>query len=357
MAIDVRIIKLLYNKHMPMQKSIPLSQHSTMQLGGNAAFATEIHNRLELTEALNWAEENQLPVIMIGEGSNIIWKDEGFNGLLLINKVSGFEVFDEDQENCYVTIGAGENWDSIVERTVQAQVSGIEAMSLIPGSAGATPVQNVGAYGQEISQTLVSIEAYDMSTKAFVTIPNQDCGFGYRTSRFKTTDKGRFLLMGLTLHLMHSQMEPPFYPSLQGYFDNHGTTDFSPNSVRNAVIAIRSNRLPDPAKVANCGSFFANPIIDRIQLSDLIDSYPGVVYWTQDDESIKLSAGWLVENAGFKDYHSPETGMATWPNQAMVLINEHAKSTADLLTFRQQITNAVQQKFGIQLQQEPELLP
>ncbi|MGD0284285.1 MAG: UDP-N-acetylmuramate dehydrogenase [Candidatus Saccharimonadales bacterium] len=342
---------------MNIQKNVSLSQYSTMRLGGIVAFVSEIHNRQELTEAFNWAETNHLPVITIGEGSNIVWKDEGFKGLLLINKVPGYDVFDEDEENYYVTVGAGENWDSVVERAAVAQVSGIEAMSLIPGSAGATIVQNAGAYGQEICQTLVSIEAYDMQTKTFLTISNQDCAFGYRTSRFKTNDHGRFIIMGMTLHLMHTQMTSPFYPSLQDYIDKHNIKTYEPMAIRNAVIAIRSNHLPNPAVVANCGSFFENPIIDRIQLSELLDRYPDMVYWNQDNEDIKLSAGWLIEHAGFKDFHNQQTGMATWPTQAMILINEHARSTADLLAFRQLIIDTVNQKYGIKLEQEPELLP
>jgi len=230
-------------------------------------------------------------------------------------------------------------------------------MSLIPGSAGATLVQNVGAYGQEISQTLVSAEAYDLKTRSYITIPNQDCGFGYRTSRFKAPDHGRFILMRLTLHLSHNQMTPPFYPSLEKYLDGHGIKTYEPSVIRNAVIAIRTDHLPNPDINANCGSFFGNPIIDRVQMSELLDRYPNLVYWYQDEDNIKVSAGWLVENAGFKDFHSQETGMATWPTQAMVLINEHARTTADLLAFRKLITDTVKQKFGIQLEQEPEILP
>ncbi|HUD07618.1 MAG TPA: UDP-N-acetylmuramate dehydrogenase [Candidatus Saccharimonadales bacterium] len=342
---------------MPIQKNISLAEHSTMRLGGMAAYAAEVHNRRELTDTLTWAETNRLPVIMIGEGSNIVWRDEGFNGLLLINKVLGYEVFEEDKENYYITVGAGEHWDDVVERTTLAGVSGIEAMSLIPGSAGATLVQNVGAYGQEISQTLVSVEAYDLKTGSFITIPNLDCSLGYRTSRFKAPDHGRFMLMGMTLHLSRNQMSPPFYPSLEKYLDDHSIKTYEPSVIRYAVIAIRSSHLPDPNINANCGSFFANPIIDRVQLSELLDRYPNLAYWYQDEDNIKISAGWLVENAGFKDFHSQETGMATWPAQAMVLVNEHARTTADLLVFRKLITDTVKKKFDIQLEQEPELLP
>ena len=150
---------------------------------------------------------------------------------------------------------------------------------------------------------------------------------------------------------------PPFYPSLQAYLDQHQITDFPPKTIRDAVIAIRTAKLPDPAMVANNGSFFANPIIDQGQLSALLDKYPGLVYWPQEGGGIKLSAAWLVEQAGFKDYHDKETGMGTWPTQALVLVNEHAKSTSDLLKFKQKIIDSVQDTFGVQLEQEPELLP
>src|SRR5688572_9888016 len=151
---------------MNIQQNVPLSQHSTMRLGGNAAYLTEITSRRELTEALTWAEEqSNLPVIMIGSGSNIIWRDEGFPGLVIVNKIMRFEEQQEDGENYYVTIGAGENWDDVVARVTEKGMTGIEALSLIPGTAGATPIQNVGAYGQEIADTLVSIEAYDSQLK------------------------------------------------------------------------------------------------------------------------------------------------------------------------------------------------
>ena len=328
-----------------------------MRLGGTVAYCVDITNRTDLREAITWAYKNKQPVITAGGGSNIVWHDEGFDGLLLINKVMGYQEFQEDSENYYLTVGAGENWDSVVDRSVQAGASGIEALSLIPGTAGATPIQNVGAYGQDISQTLVSIEAYDINGGQFITIPAEDCHFSYRSSRFKTADRGRFVILGITLHLMKTNPIPPFYPSLQAYLDQHQITDFTPKTIRDAVIAIRTAKLPDPAMVANNGSFFANPIIDQGQLSALLDKYPGLVYWPQEGGGIKLSAAWLVEQAGFKDDHDKETGMGTWPTQALVLVNEHAKSTSDLLKFKQKIIDSVQDTFGVQLEQEPELLP
>lgn len=342
---------------MQMLQNVPLKLHSTMRLGGMAAYLVDIHDRRELTEALAWADEHNLPVMMIGGGSNIIWRDEGFPGLIMVNKIMRFEEQQEDEENYYVTVGAGENWDETVARTVEKGMTGIEGLSLIPGTAGATPIQNVGAYGQEIAQTLVSIEAYDRQAKQFVTLPPSDCAFGYRTSRFKTTDRGRFFITAITLHLLHADPQPPFYAALQHYFDEHNIGEFTPQTVRDAVIAIRQSKLPDPAKVANNGSFFANPIVDEGVLTQIQADYPDIPHWPMPQNQVKISAAWLLEQAGFKNMHDPETGMATWPVQPLVLVNEKAQTTAQLLAFKQKIVGTVQQRFNITLEQEPELLP
>ncbi len=342
---------------MDIRQNVSLKEYSTMRLGGMAAYAIDVHDRNEVAQAVAWAVERNLPILMIGSGSNIVWRDGGFAGLLIINKIPRFEEQQEDDENYYVTIGAGENWDSVVARTAAKGMTGIEGLSLIPGTTGATPVQNVGAYGQEISQTLVSVEAYDSQTQQVINIPGSECGFAYRTSRFKTSDRGRFFITAITLHLLHKNPEPPFYGALQTYFDEHGIREYTPQIMRDAVIAIRSSKLPDPTKVANNGSFFGNPVIDEGTLAQLQADYGPVPHWPTEDGRIKLPAAWLLEQAGFKNVHDPETGMATWPTQTLVLVNEHATSTTQLLAFRQKILDAVQQKFNITLEQEPELLP
>jgi UDP-N-acetylmuramate dehydrogenase len=344
---------------MNIQTDVALRDYSTMRLGGSGKYLVEIHERAEIEEAVAWAVEHQVPPLMIGDGSNIVWRDEGFEGLLLVNKIMGYQEFPEDDTNVYVTIGAGENWDSVVQRTVNANLTGIEALSLVPGTAGATPIQNVGAYGQEIAQTLVSVEAYDLHTRSFLTIPAADCAFGYRTSRFKTFDRDRFMISSLTLHLMKQNPTPPFYRALGEYLAtrHHGKT-YTPDDIRKAVIDIRTRKLPDPAKVANNGSFFANPIISSSLLVEIQNDFPDIPHWpTADPNAVKIPAAWLIEQAGFKDIHDEETGMATWKTQPLVLVNEHAKTTADLMKFKQQIVDAVASKFRITLEQEPEILP
>ncbi len=346
-----------YNANMDIRQHVSLRDYSTMRLGGTAAYLVDIHAKQDIPQAIAWADEHNVPVMMIGSGSNIVWKDEGFGGLVLVNKILGFEERQEDDENYYVTIGAGQNWDDAVARVTAKGLTGVEALSLIPGTAGATPIQNVGAYGQEISQTLVSVEAYDRQTKQMVNIQNIDCGFAYRTSRFKTTDRGRFFITAITLHLLHQNPQPPYYGALEQYLTDHNITEHTPQTIRDAVIAIRSFKLPDPAKVANNGSFFANPIIDEGRLAQLQASWPNIPHWPAGEGRVKISAAWLLEQTGFKDMHDAQTGMGTWPVQPLVLVNEHANSTAQLLQFRQKILDAVKQTFDITLEQEPELLP
>ncbi len=338
-------------------ENVPLSAYSTMRLGGPARYLTDINNRNEIPEALEWATQHQLPVIMIGGGSNIYWDDGGFNGLVLVNKILRFEVFEEDGTNVYVTAGAGENWDSVVKRTVDKGYTGIEQLSLIPGLTGATPIQNVGAYGREIKDVLVTVEAYDTRARQFVTIPGSDCQFAYRSSRFKTTDKGRFFITAITLHLTKGNPAPPYYEAVAAYFKENNIANPTPQTLRDAVIAIRTSKLPDPATVANNGSFFHNPIIPADQFLQLQAHYPMVPHWQVDNNKVKISAAWLMEQAGFKDFHDSGTGMATWKNQPLVFVNEHAQSTADLRKFRDKVAAAVKEKFGIVLQQEPEELP
>jgi len=338
--------------------NVSLSNYSTMRLGGIADYLAEVHDRQQLVEALVWARERKLPVLMIGGGSNIYWQDDGFRGLVLVNKISGYEDRAEADGVHVLTVGAGELWDSVVARSVAAGLTGIEALSLIPGTAGGTPVQNVGAYGQQISDVLVEVEAYDTQADQVVTIPTAGCAFSYRNSRFKSTDRGRFFITTITLRLQMGNPVPPYYSAVEDYLEKHDIkTPLTPAMLREIVMDIRSSKLPDPAVVANNGSFFANPIVSADKASRLQAEFPGMPCWPTGDGMCKIPAGWLIEQVGMKGFHDEETGMATWDKQALVLVNEHAKSTSDLLHFKQKIVGAVEEKFGVTLTQEPELLP
>lgn len=341
---------------MNILKGVSLKLHSTMRLGGTADYLVNIKTRDDLAKAEAWAEKNGLPVRMIGGGSNIIWRDEGFKGLVMVNKIRGFKKVSEDEASATYQIGAGENWDTAVDQLVGLKLQGVECLSLIPGTVGATPVQNVGAYGQDISQTLVEVEAYDRMEKDFVVLPNDMCAFGYRTSRFKTTDNGRFLICSITLKLNKARPQPPFYDALAKYLEEKDQKSPTLLQVRRAVIAIRSQKLPDPLLVPNNGSFFANPVISTSHYQRLQASYKDIKAWELEG-GYKISAAWLIDKAGFKAKLDPETGISAWKNQPLVLVNERAKRTTDLIRYQDKITDKVHEMFDINLEREPEILP
>lgn len=328
-----------------------------MRLGGNARYLVEINTKEDTAEAVKWAKSRNLNYRMIGDGSNIVWRDEGFAGLILVNRIKGREILPLGESEALITLGGGEQWDSSVEWTIQQGYSGLEYLSLIPGTVGAAPVQNIGAYGSELAETLKEVRVYDTATDNFNVISTEECGFSYRNSRFKSSDNGRFMITEIVVQLNKNIPQPPFYEALQEYFEKNGITQFTPAIIREAVIAIRSSKLPDWRVVANNGSFFTNPVIDQSHFQELQKQYPDIKGWPAYDGRIKVAAGWLVEQAGFKGVHDDETGMATWDKQALVLVNESARTTSDLLAFRQKIIFKVDELFGIVLAQEPELLP
>lgn len=342
---------------MNIQENVDLSSHSTMRLGGKARYLSEAASEEDIRDIVEWAKAKQIPFLMIGDGSNIVWRDEGFAGLIIVNRLRGRKILNEDEAGATISIGGGENWDEVVAWTVEKGWSGIEFLSRIPGTVGAAPVQNIGAYGAELADTLIEVEAFDTEHMAFGGIAKEACGFAYRTSRFKGADKGRFLITGIVLKLNKNQPAPPFYESLQAYFDEHKITDYSRETVREAVTAIRGVKLPDPSVVNNNGSFFTNPIISKEQFENLQKRYPDIKGWPTAEGDVKVSAGWLVEKAGFKDFHDQQTGMGTWKGSALVLVNERARHTSDLLEFKQKIVFKVDELFDIVLEQEPELLP
>jgi len=341
-------------------ENVPLNAYSTMRLGGNARYLADVSNQFDIPKALAWADRQHLPVVMIGGGSNIYWDDNGFPGLVLVNKIEHFEKLDAGEGEAYYTIGAGENWDSAVARTVGEGFGTLAPLSLIPGTAGATPIQNVGAYGLEISDVLTTIQAYDSQERNFVTLRGSECNFGYRTSRFKTTDKGRYFIVAITLRVNNKPIKPPFYKALEEYFEKQGINEFTPKVVRDAVINIRTSKLPDPNVVATNGSFFANPIVQKEFFLELytrhqiLATWHSKWFWELPDGNYKIAVGALMESLNLKGIHDAETGMSTWHTQSMVLINEKATKTSQLELFRDKITDLVYKTYGIKLEQEPE---
>jgi UDP-N-acetylmuramate dehydrogenase len=336
---------------MQVHTNIPLKNFTTMKIGGPARFMVEVRTPEELITVHQNAASKKLAIFIMGGGSNVIAKDEGFDGIVVRIRIPGFEIVNDNMNSTTVKIGAGENWDEVVKRTVDMHLSGIEAMSMIPGTSGATPIQNVGAYGQDISDTLVSLEAYDSQSGTIVVLQNEACGFAYRQSIFRSEQKDRYVITSITLKLSKTSPSPPFYDSLQAYFDTHSIKIFTQQSVREAVMAIRSEKLPDPAQRPNTGSFFKNTIVEDWQLTDIKKSFPDVKFFDMGNGTSKIPTGWLIEQTGLKG--SLLHGIRVHDENALVLINESAAGYADLAAARDEIIGAVRDKFRIQIEQEP----
>ena len=351
---------------LEIKENIPLKEYSTMRVGGLARYLATVSTLEELKEALDFAKEKNLPVFVVGGGSNVIFGDGGYAGLVIACRIKGFEVLKETEDHVFIKVGAGEVWDDVVLRSVKMGLSGIEAMSIIPGLVGAAPVHNIGCYGQEVSETIFELTAYDREMGNALVFQNKDCKFGYRTSRFEGKDRGKFVIVDVTLRLNRARMNPPFYKDVEQYFEEHSIKEYSPEKVREAVINIRRHKLPDPKEIANTGSFFRNAIVSRKEFEDMVekvpslnelpDGWPQLPRWFLPDGKVKIASARLVELAGFSSYEDKETGMATWPRQNLVLVNRNAKSAADVLAFRDKIVKAVRDMFGIELQDEVEIV-
>jgi len=342
---------LRYTRAMEVHTNIPLKNYVTMHLGGPARFMTDVSTPEELQQACDNAIARGVALFILGGGSNTIVHDEGFNGLVIRNRILGFEVLEKTAANTTIRVGAGEDWDRVVQRTVEMNLTGIEAMSGIPGTAGAAPVQNIGAYGQELADTFVELQAYDIEQQTMVTLNTNDCGFSYRDSIFRNESQGRYAIVSITLQLYTEAPKPPFYAAVQEYFDAHGITLYTPQVIRDAVLAIRSDKLPDPKQRPNTGSFFKNAIIEQWQLDELRKTWPSMPAYDLGEKRFKVPTGWLIEQTGLKG--TLHHGIRIHDKNALVLINESASNYQDLSSAREVVVGAVRDTFRITIEQEP----
>lgn len=336
---------------MNIQTNVPFKELTTMRLGGPARFVAEATSIQELVDLYRNAKRLNQKVITIGGGSNLIVKDEGFDGLVILNRIPGYEVIAENEDTATIKVGAGENWDSVVSRSVDQGFSGIEALSAIPGVAGAAPVQNIGAYGQEISDTLTFVEAYDSETDSLVSLTWEDCGFSYRHSVFRGSSQGRFAITAIILKLYKHPPSPPFYAAVDAFMKEHAIMVPSAAQIRAAVIEIRSSKLPDPSLSPNSGSFFKNVIVEEWRANALKERFSDIPAYRMDDEHFKIPTGWLIEMADLKGelLH----GIRVHNKNALVLINESAATYSDLAAARSEIIDTVRDRFQLTIEQEP----
>jgi UDP-N-acetylmuramate dehydrogenase len=327
---------------MKIRENVKISELTTMRLGGSAKYVIEVESLDDVKGAYAFAGEHELPVVVLGGGSNVIGRDEGFDGVILVNRLRGIEDLGNGRFKGY----GGEVFDDFIAFTTERDYSGMEAMSAVPGTLGAAPVQNVGAYGQDMSGVLESVEAYDTLERNVVVFTTDELGMGYRRSIFNYgADAGRYFIISVTVELSGNAIRPPLYNSLQQYIDENGITDFSPDSIRKIVMDIRARKLPDPEVVASAGSFFKNVYLDSDEAKRAEEA--GILVWPDG----KVPAGWLIEHAGLKGKEF--YGFRVSDKAALILINESAKNYADLAKARQMIIDTVYEKFGLKLEQEP----
>jgi UDP-N-acetylmuramate dehydrogenase len=266
----------------------------------------------------------------------------------------GIEILDENAEKIILRIASGEVWDDVVLFTVQNGYSGIAAMSAIPGTVGATPVQNVGAFGQEIKDVLISLEAYDRQEKKYVTILNSECDFSYRMSRFKKDWKDRFIITYITIELSKNAPKIPQYVKVKEYFKSKNIENPTLMDIREAITEIRWTTLPRPEEIPNCGSFFENPIVEQSFGARLQQEFKELPLYAVDEKFVKIPAGWLIDKAGLKGVAFGPVG--TYKNNALVLVNRGGATQQNVLKAREEIIKIVYHKFGIMLESEPEIV-
>ena len=323
----------------------PLKQYNTFGIAATARWMAGFGSADELGELVEWAGARRL--LVLGGGSNVLFTGD-VDGLVLRNEVKGIALVDEDEDYVYVKAGAGENWDGFVQYCIGRDWAGVENLSLIPGSVGAAPMQNIGAYGVEIKDVFFGLEAWSLAEKKVFIFTLNDCAFGYRESVFKRELKGQFVILSVTFRL---RKKPVFHTSYGALREELRGQELSIRAVSQAVIRIRQSKLPDPAVIGNAGSFFKNPTIPDEQFERLQAEFPAIVgHRNAGTDTTKLAAGWLIEQCGWKGFRRADAGVHA--QQALVLVNYGNASGAELYALSEDILQSVRAKFGVELERE-----
>lgn len=333
-----------------------LSSFSSFNMGGEAVRIVTVTNEDELHKAVAESKSLNIPFHVVGKGTNTIFHNTHINRYIIVNNIPHIDIVSDNETSAVVRIGAGVHWDDVVAYAVEHHLSGIEAMSAIPGSTGATPVQNVGAYGQEIKDVLVQVRAYDVANDAFVTLDNSECMFGYRDSVFKQ-NPNTHIITYVYLKLSKAPAKLPNYPGVKEYFEKHGLNLETPSliDIRHAIIEIRKSKLPDPSIVPNCGSFFKNAIVCKEHFEALQKHYPAIPHFNiegmHDGKTlIKIPTGWLLEQAGFKNWQSGN--FKTHDKNALVMTHVGNGTLDELKNVVKEIQNKIKEMFGVEIEME-----
>jgi UDP-N-acetylmuramate dehydrogenase len=332
-----------------IQQNIPLRQYNTLGIDAIAKLFASFTSTEELKELVENNPISGKAPLILGGGSNMLFKDH-VNGLVLKNEIPKVTVVKEDADHVYVKAGAGENWHAFVQFCIKQNWAGVENLSLIPGCIGASPMQNIGAYGVEIKEVFEELEAFHLNDREVHTFNARDCEFGYRESVFKGKFRNQYVILNVTCRLNKTPKFNTSYGAIEQELERMGVQQLSIQAVSQAVINIRTSKLPDPAKIGNAGSFFKNPSVAADVYTQLKAEYPHIVGYPNADGTVKLAAGWLIEQSGWKGYRRGDAGVHG--KQALVLVNYGHATGQEIYDLSEDVMKSVHTKFGVHLERE-----
>ncbi len=335
---------------MEIQKNISLKPFNSFGISVQAKEFAVFSQMAELEELLAAREEKAL---VLGGGSNVLFTRD-YEGIILKNEITGIEKTNEEEACVYVRAGAGESWHAFVQYCIEHELAGVENLSLIPGSVGASPMQNVGAYGAELKDVFHSLTAYHKYEKAIVEFDNAACEFGYRESVFKHKYKNQFIITEVVFRLNKKPVFNTSYGAIEQELEAMGIRELSLAAISTAVMNIRRSKLPDPAVIGNAGSFFKNPEVPEQVYSGLKQSFPGIIGYPLANGNVKLAAGWLIEQCGWKGFRRGDAGCHS--KQALVLVNYGSAKGAEIFSLSEEIIFSVKNKFDLQLEREVNII-
>ena len=336
---------------MQIQQNISLKKYNSFGIDASARYFAPFSS----TEELLMLDKDRWPTLrlVLGGGSNILLRGE-VDGLVLKNEIRGIDLIREDENYVFIKAGAGENWHQFVLYCLQRNWAGVENLSLIPGSVGAGPMQNIGAYGVELKDVFYELEAFDIRDLKVYTFSLNDCAFGYRESVFKKRYRDRFIILSVTLRLYKKPRFNTSYGAIQEELTRMGVAGLSIQAVSEAVIRIRTSKLPDPSRLGNAGSFFKNPQVTEEKFNELKNVFPGMVGHPGPSGQVKLAAGWMIEQCGWKGFRRGDAGCHE--KQALVLVNFGQASGQEIYSLSEEILQSVKARFGVELEREVNIL-
>ena len=336
-----------------IEQQVSLKKYNTFSIECIAENLFQVSNIQEVENAFGFAANKEVEPIILGGGSNVLFSKQSYP-VVIINRFSGIEKVDENDDFVWIKAGAGEIWHELVLNCINNGYGGIENLSLIPGTVGAAPMQNIGAYGVEFKSVFESLEALDLETFQIKTFTKQECNLGYRESVFKNELKGKYFITSVILKLLKKHKLNISYGAIADVLNQKGISSPGIEDVSRAVIEIRQSKLPDPKEIGNAGSFFKNPVIDKASFEELRLVHPDVPHYQQENEMVKVPAGWLIEQCGWKGKRFGDVGVHK--NQALVLVNYSNAKGADIYQLALDIKKSVKDKFNIDISPEVNLV-